>query len=258
MEVAWLHGYTMRSAVFDRLWGLMPGHRHRGIDLPGHGMAADQLITPLPTAAASVAGRLREAGVRTLVGLSYGSCTALQVALDHPDRLDALVLAAPTLAGAGDDPEARAKYLLMRRLYLEGLRGLALTDVWMADPPAIFSGMRAHAAEYERLRRIISLHSFAELATGAMAAIGDTTHTDADLAGLSVPTLVITGTRDLPRFLDNARRLEEASDRVTTHVVHGAGHLPLLERPGDSAVAVAEFLGRVGVGEQAPGGAVVR
>ena len=35
--VVWIDGYTMDSTSWSELWGLLPGWRHLGIDLPGHG-----------------------------------------------------------------------------------------------------------------------------------------------------------------------------------------------------------------------------
>lgn len=256
ISVAWLHGYTMRSSIFEPVWRELPAMRHIGIDLPGHGRRSDESAGDLPTTASRVSDEMRSEEARVLVGLSYGSCVALQVALDHPEALDALVLAAPTLAGATDDPPARAKYLLMRRLHLMGVRGRRLTDVWMSDPPAIFTGLTAHPDAYARMRDIVAEHSFAELGDGSMARVADTVHTDADLAGLAVPTLVITGTADMPRFVDNARRIAAQAATVTTEVVPGAGHLPLIEEPAHTCAAIEAFLHRAAVAPGSRQGAV--
>lgn len=240
--IAWLHGYTMRSSIFEPLWDQLPDRKHVGIDLPGHGTAAAEPMADLPTTAANVAARLERDGIRTLVGLSFGSCVALQVALDHPHTLDALVLAAPTLAGTADDPAARGKYLILRRLYLLGVRGQALADIWMSDPPAIFTGLRPHGDAFARMRDTVAQHPFTELTTGAMGSLGGTVHADADLAGLKVATLVIIGTADMPRFAANARRLAACSALVETESMDGAGHLPLLEEPSRSAASIRSFL----------------
>jgi pimeloyl-ACP methyl ester carboxylesterase len=242
--VAWLHGYTMSSAVFGPLWGLLPGVRHVGIDLPGHGTATAEPVPDLTTTAAGIADRLRAERCRMLVGLSFGSCVALQVALDHPDCLDALVLAAPTLAGEADDPPARARYLLLRALYPQLGPGPQLADVWMADPPAIFTGLRRHPEAFAAVRAVVAAHSFAELATGAVRRLTDGDHGPQRLATLRTPVLLVVGDEDMPRFLGSADLLERSAPDVERVTVGGAGHLPLLERPEECAASLERFLAR--------------
>ncbi|HEU0104067.1 MAG TPA: alpha/beta hydrolase [Mycobacteriales bacterium] len=241
--MAWLHGYTMDSSLWEPLWQQLPGQRHVGIDLPGHGSAADQ---PVPGSLAGladlVAARLQADGCRSLVGLSFGSCVALQVALDHPHLLDRVVLAAPTLAGPADDPEARDRYLEMYQLYQRSGPGPELTAVWMAEPPAIFTGLRRYPDTYDLVRRTVERHLFTELGTGAMRMVTQTVHTPALLAGIAVPLLVVAGAADMPQFRDNARLLEAVVPDCTVHVVPGAGHLPLLEQPSACSAVLDRFL----------------
>src|SRR4029077_8416311 len=35
--VLWIHGYTLDSSLWADLWQRLPGYRHIGVDLPGHG-----------------------------------------------------------------------------------------------------------------------------------------------------------------------------------------------------------------------------
>lgn len=243
--IAWLHGYTMDSRVWQPLWEALPEHVHVGIDLPGHGGAAH---LPMPGSladwAAVVAEQVRASGCRTLVGLSFGSCVALQLALDHPDLLDRLVLAAPTLAGVADDPQAKDRYL---ELYLHHRAlgpGPALARLWMAEPPAIFTGLRAHPEAYARVEAVIRDHPFRELQTGAMGALASARHEPGQLRALQVPTAVLVGSRDMPRFVENARTLGELLPNVTVTTLDDAGHLPLLERPTESAGWLRSVLAR--------------
>lgn len=242
-RVAWLHGYTMDSTVWHELWGHLPEVEHVGLDLPGHGAAADiPMPRGLPALAAQVADQLRAQECRTLVALSFGSCVALQVALDHPDVLDRLVLAAPTLSGVPDDPAARAKYFLLYGTLLSAGPGALMARQWMADPPGIFTGLRAHPDAYARMAEVVTRHRFTELRTGAMGAMSQTVHTTEHLAALDLPVLVVTGTEDMPQFRDNARLLAEHAPLCSTATVPGAGHLPLLEEPAACAEPVGSFL----------------
>lgn len=250
-RTAWLHGYTMDSTIWQDLWALLPGIEHVGVDLPGHGTAADTpMPAGLPALATAVADRLREEGCRRLVALSFGSCVALQVALDHPDVLDALVLAAPTLSGVPDDPAARAKYFLLYGTFRNSGPGPLMARQWMADPPGIFTGLREHQEPYERMAEVVGRHRFTELGTGAMGTMAHTVHTTEHLAALDLPVLVISGTQDMPQFRENARLLAQHAPRCQVVTIPGAGHLPLLEEPAGCADPLADFLtrGRVVVG----------
>ena len=135
----------------------------------------------------------------------------------------------------------------MWQLHRQMGAGPALAKLWMADPPGIFTGLRAHPEAYAALERIVAEHPFTELVDGGMRAISGAVHTREQLAGLRVPVTVVVGTADMPRFVENARLLAEAAADCTVHVVEGAGHLPLLEEPE----VCAAMLGRVLAGAPA-------
>lgn len=241
--VVWLHGYTMDSTLWRPLWQLLPGTRHLGMDLPGHGTATlEPLPSSLPALAGVVARRMERDRCRTLVGLSFGSCVALQVALDHPQVVDRLVLAAPTLAGNVDDPQARDKYIALSHQYRRSGSGPELTALWMAGPPAIFSGLRRRPEAFARVETVVRAHTFAELRTGGMRALTTSVHSTGQLASLALPVLVVVGSEDMERFRDNAALLGAAVPGCRIAVVKGAGHLPLLEDPDTCADVLAPFL----------------
>jgi len=235
-SIAWLHGYTMDSRVWQALWQQLPEHQHVGIALPGHGTATHR---PMPDSLAEWAGvvaeQVRDSGCRTLVGLSFGSCIALQLALDHPDLIDTLVLAAPTLAGVADDPQAKDRYLEMFLHYRAFGAGRGLARLWMAEPPPIFTGLRAHPDAYAGVEAVIAEHSFGELRTGAMGGLSKARHEPSQLRSIEVRTAVLVGSQDMPRFVENARLLGELLPNASVTTLDGAGHLPLLERPSDAA-----------------------
>ncbi|MCX5203664.1 alpha/beta hydrolase [Streptomyces sp. NBC_00237] len=245
--VLWVHGYTMDSTLWRPLWELLPGFRHVGVDLPGHGGSAPlEPGVTLPGLAARITGVARAEGATRLVGLSFGSTVALQMALDAPDVADRLVLGAPTPSGGPPDPAARKRYielLMLRRMRgAEAAGGLA--DLWMSAPPDIFRGTERHPALRARIRSVVARHSWAELDNGAMAALSAPVHTPADLAGIRADTLALTGSADMPVFHANAATLAENVPRCATAVVPDSGHLPFLERPEEVATAISTQLDR--------------
>ncbi|WP_164416075.1 alpha/beta fold hydrolase [Streptomyces salinarius] len=232
--VLWVHGYTMDATLWRPLWRLLPGLRHVGVDLPGHGGSGPlRPGTTLPEVAERVVELARAEGARRWVGLSFGSTVVLEMAVAHPDEADRLVLGAPTPAGGPPDPAARKRYIEL--LMLRRMRGAAaaeqLADLWMAAPPDIFKGTEEHAELRAEIRRVVARHSWAELVDGAMAGLSAHVHTEADLARISARTLVLTGSEDMPVFHANAALLERTLPACATRIVDGAGHLPLLEQP---------------------------
>ena len=235
----WVHGYTMSAPVFRVLWHLLPGRRHVAVDLPGHGRSPSMpRDLTLPHLAVDLAAVAREHGCRDVVGLSFGSMAVVQTLVDHPDVFDRAVLAAPTLAGAAEDPAAeqcfRELAVLKRHLGV----GPLLVERWMSSPPDIFRGTLDHPQLRAVLAAIIARHRWAELDTGAMRSLTAHVHGDEDLRRIVADVHVLSGTDDMPVFRANAARLGAAVDRCTVHDMPGLGHLPLLERPDLAAPLV--------------------
>ncbi|MER5779676.1 alpha/beta hydrolase [Streptomyces sp. NPDC002039] len=243
--VLWVHGYTMDATLWRPLWRLLPGLRHVGVDLPGHG--GSEALCPgltMPELAARVMGLAREQEARRWVGLSFGSTVALEMALAYPDEVDRLVVGAPTPAGGPPDPAARKRYIEM--LMLRRMRGAEaaelLADLWMAAPPDIFRGTEAHPVLRAELRSVVARHSWAELDSGAMAGLSAHVHSGEDLARIRACTFALTGSADMPVFHDNAALLSRVVPRCRVHVVPDAGHLPFLEQPWAVAPLLRDHL----------------
>ena len=98
----------------------------------------------------------------------------------------------------------------------------------------------------DRVRRIIAATPVAGIA-GALASMRDrhdSTGLLPTLAGL--PTLVIVGEEDAVTPPDAARRMAAAIPGARLVVIPNAGHVPTVERPGETTGAILEFLRVVG------------
>ena len=98
----------------------------------------------------------------------------------------------------------------------------------------------------DHLRRVIEAAPVPGI-VGALAAMRerhDQTGLLPTLAGL--PALIIVGAEDAITPPETARRVAAAIPGARLVVVPGAGHLPMVERPGESTAAIAEFLRVVG------------
>jgi pimeloyl-ACP methyl ester carboxylesterase len=243
--VLWIHGYTMDSTTWLPLWELLPGWRHVGVDLPGHGRSGPVPAgMTLPQLAAAIADIARAEAARSMVALSFGSLAAVQLAVDHPDVLTRLVLAAPTLAGSRPEPLAKRRYQELVMLKRLAGTGEALVDLWMRSPPDIFRGTERHPRLRAQLRSVIARHAWQELEDGAMQTLTAGRHTPAGLRRIKARTLVVTGSEDMPAFAENARLLCDLVGDCRQLTVDRAGHLPLLERPETVAPAIADHLSR--------------
>lgn len=241
--VLWIHGYTMDSTLWRPLLELLPGFRHVCLDLPGHGRSGP--LGPdetLPGLAARIAAVAEAEGTRRIVALSFGSAVALQLAAARPHLVSRLAIAAPTIAGAAPAAGVIARERQLALLYRMTGPGPQMTKLWMTSPPDIFLGAQDHPELHGRLRTVIDAHRWAEVGNGAMRSLGGHVHTDGELGRISAATLVITGERDMPAFTANASRLAAVVPHCALVTMPDAGHLCLLERPGQIAARLAAHL----------------
>jgi pimeloyl-ACP methyl ester carboxylesterase len=240
------------SAVADRrMWtALLPAFeaRHRVLapDLRGSG---DE---PYPEGEYShvddLVALLDREGVDrvAVVGASNGGRVAIDLALAHPDRIAALVLAAPGLGGWAWSDEVEAYGAREDELFeqrdLEGMIDLNL-EMWVdgsaRGPDDVDPGVRELVREMQRRSFEHVAQAYAEepypterrLEPPAVERLGE----------LRVPILVVLGALDVSDFAAIGERLgQEAGARVVEF--ENVAHLPSLEQPERFAALVLEFL----------------
>jgi 2-succinyl-6-hydroxy-2,4-cyclohexadiene-1-carboxylate synthase len=188
------------------------------------------------TFAATAAAIGDRAGEGMYVGYSMGGRLCLQLALDRPDIVRALVLvsASPGLA----DPAERADRVaadeaLARRV--ERVGTAAFLDEWLAQP--MFATVPDDAPGLAERRDQPASYLAAclrRLGTGAMAPLWDR------LRELDMPVLLVTGTRDA-KFGDIAGAMLDRMGPNATHVRVDSGHAVPLEAPGALAEEITAF-----------------
>ncbi len=187
-------------------------------------------------------------GSAIVVGSSMGGRTAINLAIEHPARVSALVLIGPAISGepqTEDDPEPIAG--LVGRLGaaeesgdLDQVNRLE-AHVWLDGPTAL----RRSTWVSGPVREL-----FLEMNGRALAATdpGDEPHTiDAwgRLEELAMPVLVLVGTLDLPDFQEHAEDLARRAVRGRLVVLEGVAHLPHLEADAACLGAIDAFLRRL-------------
>jgi len=241
-ELVLLHGWGMNADVWD---GVVPklakSHRVTAVDLPGHGRSGDADDDYSLSAQAQKVAEILPPNC-ILVGWSLGGLLALQLALDFPRRIKALVLVAssPRFVRADDWPDA------MQAEVLQGFAGELQTD--FKKTINRFLAIQALGSEHAReelrlLRERVFAHGEPEpkaLASGLDILM--TADFRARLSQLQCPTLLISGERDTLFPVAAARHTQALIADARLSVIRGAGHAPFLSHPEDFVRALQEFL----------------
>lgn len=230
-----VHGFTQTLRSWDRLAvPLSETFQVIRVDLPGHGGSGDLEMSFGETAAA-----IGEAGGRaTYVGYSMGGRLCLQLALDRPDLVQALVLVGSS-PGIGDDGTRTARRESDEALAaeIEQIGTAAFLQGWMAQP--MFATLDPQPEDLAaRLQNPPAglAAALRRLGTGMQQPLWDR------LAELAMPVLAVAGQDDV-RY---ARIAEDMADAIgaNAHVVAlaGANHAAHLERPVSFSRLLAAFL----------------
>lgn len=207
-------------------------------EFPGLGSAPaepEPSVDGFADAVAAVIAGHAPGGRAAVCGLSLGGYVALSLAVRHPDRVAALVLA-DTRAEA-DTPEAReGRFASAAQVRAEG--SASFLDGFI--PRLVAAGDRASLAA----ARAIADAQAPESVARALEALGNRTDRVADLPAISAPTLVLVGEADTLTPLAFSETLAHGIPGAELGVIPVAGHLTALERPEEFAAAVRGFLGR--------------
>ena len=168
----------------------------------------------------------------TLVGASFGGQVCLEVAARRPALVSDLVLMGPPLPDHEWSREVLAYGEREDALLEQGdFRGAAElgADFWLEDAARWDAVVSMQERAYELQSESEAEESYPE---------------GIDLSTIRARTLVIVGELDKPDFHAIAERLVAEIDGAQRAQVEGAGHLPALERPDETARLVRDFLGR--------------
>lgn len=211
------------------------------VDLPGFGRSPFPLVEHSP--AEDVLAVLDELGIEraALVGNSMGGSVALDAALAAPERVWALVLVDAGYPGREHPPEVRAYGEEENRLLEAGdVDGAVELNLrfWLdgprRGPEAVDPAVRARVAAMQR-----------QALEGYLALDGEPgpeRRSGGSPADVRCPTLVIVGDEDQPDMLQSADRFADTIPGARKAVVHGAAHVPSMERPDEFDSIVLEFL----------------
>ena len=243
--IVFVHGFQASGRIWQLVCERLPAELYRSIAVDNRG--AGRTDAPEGEDAYGVKpfaddlwALVRELGLRdiVLVGHSMGGATAMQFAVDHPERLRALVLVDPAdpdgIAPEVTDVEAAVEaQMARRRAAREGSASLVSPGAAAALPADFAAALAADIAAAPERRLRGSYRSMLTLRIG-------------DAVGrLSMPALLIAGDQDelipLPRLLGTHAKLPAGSG---LHVWHGVGHSPNIEIPDRFVRVLRRFIER--------------
>jgi poly(3-hydroxyalkanoate) depolymerase len=177
-----------------------------------------------------------------VLGVSLGGVLAQQLAHQAQHRVRQLVLAAtgPGLGGVPGSPRVLLPLLTSRRYhqpeYFRRIAGRVYGGDARRDPDAVlrhFATRLEPPSAWGYLGQLYAISGWTSLRW---------------LRTLRQPTLVLAGDDDPIVPLVNARILTHRIPRASLQVIHGGGHLFILERPAATADLVVGFLQPDGAG----------
>lgn len=213
-----------------RIWdgvvaALISDYRVVTYDKRGHGLSS---VPAAPYTVDDFSGDLLELADHlgldrfALVGVSVGGMIALRFALDHPERLVAVV-ACDTAAQIGDAATWNGRIDAVRSGGMEAIADAVLLR-WF--PTTIRDGRDAEIAGWRNLL----LRSPVEGYVGTCAALRDADLT-AKVGSISVPTLVIVGAEDQSTPVALVRATSDRIPGARFEVIEKAGHIPSIDQP---------------------------
>jgi abhydrolase domain-containing protein 6 len=237
-----IHGFGLDKdswSVFSRF--IPNGYRVVVPDLPGFGESthSDAASYDVRAQAARVLAIADALGLERfhLAGSSLGGNIAARIAIDHPERVRSLLLV-DSGGVAAPHPTEFAQALAAGRNELlvatpsDFDRVLRLTFV---KPPAIPGFIKRYLAE-----QAVAHRAFNQKVFGDVLARPDPL--EADLARIQAPTLVMWCDRDIITDVSTADVLTAGIRGAQKVLLANCGHLPMLERPEESATLYLKFL----------------
>ena len=182
-----------------------------------------------------------DAGPALVYGTSNGAAAGVYLAVEHPELVRGLVLAAPFVRDGTMSWIQRRLMDIMRIPFLTLPIYMSYFPKWEPIQPRVpdfdehVANLRANLSEPER-RAVICAYMFQQ------------THREAEarLGRVGVPSLVIMGTADVD-WPDPAAEAEWIAAQLGSDwlMLDGAGHHPHVEFPAQVAAAVAGFAERL-------------
>lgn len=208
----------------------LPAQRILALDLPGHGKSEGLGRHSIPDYAKDVVNFMDEVGVYSaiLVGHSMGGGIALQVTLDHPERVIGLGL-------VGSNARLRVAPAM-----LEALENPSLFQQAIETMVEFSYGPQADPSLIKLAVRLLGEVRPAVLMGDLLAC--NTFDVIKRLPEIRKPTLIICGTLDQMTPLRYSEAMAGSLPHAALQTIEGAGHMVMLEQPHRVATLLNVFI----------------
>lgn len=249
-----LHGGVLDARMWEPQLPAFPERRVVAPDARGHGGSSD---ADAPHRLADDVVDLLDAldiERAVLVGISMGGATAVDVALEHPERVAAVVC-----GGAGtSEPEFTDPWVVQAFADLDAAERTGDLDAWSAvwDRFTIGPHRAADEVDPQVIQQVSQMAQ--DTVRGHIRLTEDGTpippvrptpvaRTWERVPGISVPLLAVCGELDSRDHLAMAARLAEEAPQGKLRTIPAAAHYPNLERPVQFTALVRELLAQHGL-----------
>jgi pimeloyl-ACP methyl ester carboxylesterase len=242
-----LHGFPLRADMWQKqIDGLAKGWRVIAPDVRGFKKLAPDpgpfTIERLADDVHQLATDLR-LGTFVLGGLSMGGYVALAYVRKYAATLRGLILA--DTQAAADTAEQRAnRERLIAAAGHEGAKAIADAMLPKLIAPETATGRPQLIKQIRDMAESIRPHALAH----ALAAMRDRPDRTAELADITVPTLLLVGEHDAVTPPDVMQKMAAAIPRAELNIIPSAAHLSPMEQPAQVNTAIKAFLATLPTG----------
>lgn len=238
-----LHGGFLDHGMWDdQIPALASGHRVIAPDARGHGGSA--VATAPFRHVDDLAALLRhlDTGPAVLVGVSMGASTAVDLALEHPELVGALVV-----SGAGTsepyftDPWTTGVWSAWNAAMAAGDLEASVEQflLFAAGPHRTLDEVAPDVVERLRAMTLGTMSKHSADEPPYLLPVADTWER---AAGISAPVLALTGTLDSPDHIGMSDRLVRTVRDGSAIPVEGTAHYPNMERPAHFTDLLTAFV----------------
>jgi pimeloyl-ACP methyl ester carboxylesterase len=242
--ILFIHGYPLGRYIWRHQVNHLSGCRRINPDLRGLGQSSlGSGPGRIETFTDDLIALLDSLNIAQVVacGLSMGGYIALDLARRYRQRLGGLILMA-TRAEADSEEGRQGRNAAIELAGRGGAAAIAesmMPRLFAPDAadrtPELLSSVREQIAATTELGIVQALE--------AMRDRPDSRPLLPTLGGL--PTLVVSGAADRLMPAEGMKAMAAAIPGAVYQSIEGAGHLPPVDRPAETTVAIADFLGRM-------------
>jgi pimeloyl-ACP methyl ester carboxylesterase len=244
------HGLLLDRSSWDDQFGVF-ARQYTVVryDLRGWGDSAQEPTDPPYSPRQDLLGLLDSLNIQQtyLLGLSGAGTVALDFTLEHPERVDALILVASGLSGSPQRMTENIQafiaqyYGALQRKVIAGAVE-ATVRFWTDGPKRRPEQVDAQARERITHMGTRHIQRHGDLMAHQRHMLPLEPPAIKRLAEVNVPTLIVVGDLDTPETLEIADVLEQGIAGAQKTVISGTAHHPHMEKPEEFNRIVMNFL----------------